>query len=176
MTWLTPAPQGLFEKCQESAEVSPAPVQAARSEESRTVHQGLNRGRGWRVQRWRISYQEAQEPRPSSHILRAHSPGCAGGIFAWWVQTIESQPSLEWLLTSPLLFQNLIPPGEKTPESPDGCADLWEPEGLGPQLAIQLKLFVCIWHLSELLPWLQEVPSVVLPKRWWVLWILFHTR
>lgn len=46
MTGLAPAPQGLFDKCQESAEVSPAPVLAARSEESRIVHQGLNRGRG----------------------------------------------------------------------------------------------------------------------------------
>ena len=39
-----PPPQGLFEKCQESAEVSPAPVLAARSEDSRIVHHGLNRG------------------------------------------------------------------------------------------------------------------------------------
>ena len=46
MTGLAPAPQGLFDKCQESAEVSLAPVLAARSEESRIVHQGLNRGRG----------------------------------------------------------------------------------------------------------------------------------
>lgn len=43
MTRASP-PQGLFEKCQESAEVSPAPVLAARSEESRT-----EQGVGWRV-------------------------------------------------------------------------------------------------------------------------------